>query len=100
MPGVDGVGPAWSADCWFIALTTEVARRDGSALLKAFNGHPSVAWTPDSQALVFVEDGELHRFGRDAMASVNAEKRAHERHEWCVRVAPNMALLSSHFAVP
>jgi len=70
-PPSPGASSKWLAE-------TCVARRDGSALLKAFNGYPSVAWTPDSQALVFVEDGELHRFPLDAMAHVNAEKRAHE----------------------
>jgi hypothetical protein len=70
-PSSPGASSKWLAETW-------VARRDGSALLKAFNGHCSVAWTPDSQALVFVEDGELHRFGLDAMARVNAEKWGHE----------------------
>ncbi len=61
----------WHSETW-------VARRDGSALLKAFDGYPSVAWTPDSQGLVFVEDGELHRLPLNTMAPVNAEGRAHE----------------------
>ena len=70
-PSPPGDSGKWHSETW-------VARRDGSALLKAFDGYPSVAWTPDSQALVLVEDGELRRFPLDTMVPVNAEGRAHE----------------------
>ena len=78
-------GPLWSPDSqWLVCRyqrkpgpsgtseearrETWVARADGAELLKAFDGHPSVVWLPDSQALAFVEDGQLLRFPLEAMA--------------------------------